>query len=49
MLVPTLALMAVGITLTVAAGPIFAYSDRAAAEVLNRTEYISTVLGGAHE
>ena len=36
MLVPTGALIAVGLTLTVLAGPIFSYSDRAAAEVLDR-------------
>ncbi|MBI3214526.1 MAG: Na+/H+ antiporter subunit D [Mycobacterium sp.] len=46
MLVPTMALIGVGLVLTVAAGPIFAYADRAAVEVLNRGEYISTVLGG---
>ncbi|BBX66872.1 Na+/H+ antiporter subunit D [Mycolicibacterium psychrotolerans] len=45
MLVPTGALIVVGLTLTVAAGPIFAYSDRAAAEVLDRGQYISAVLG----
>ena len=47
MLVPTGALIAVGLTLTVLAGPIVAYSDRAAAEVLDRDRYISAVLGGA--
>jgi multicomponent Na+:H+ antiporter subunit D len=45
MLVPTGALIAVGLTLTVLAGPIVAYSDRAAAEVLDRDRYISAVLG----
>ncbi|MEW5809539.1 MAG: Na+/H+ antiporter subunit D [Actinomycetota bacterium] len=45
MLVPTAALIAVGLTLTVAAGPIFGYSDRAAAEVLDRGLYITAVLG----
>ncbi|KRE27751.1 cation:proton antiporter [Mycobacterium sp. Soil538] len=45
MLVPTGALIAVGLTLTVAAGPIFAYSDRAAAELLDRGQYITAVLG----
>ncbi len=45
MLAPTMALIVVGLTLTVAAGPIFAYADRAATEVLNRGEYISAVLG----
>jgi multicomponent Na+:H+ antiporter subunit D len=47
MLVPTAALIAVGLALTVAAGPIFAYSERAAAEVLDRGQYISAVLGGS--
>ena len=46
MLAPTLALITVGLTLTVAAGPIFSYSDRAAAEILDRGEYIASVLGG---
>ena len=44
MLVPTGALIAVGLTLTVLAGPIFAYSERAAAEVLDRDQLH---LGGA--
>jgi len=46
MLVPTGALIVVGLSLTVLAGPIFAYSDRAADEVLDRGQYISAVLGG---
>ena len=46
MLVPTGALIAVGLALTVFAGPIFAYSERAADEVLDRGQYISAVLGG---
>ena len=45
MLVPTGALIAVGLMLTVMAGPIFAYSSRAADEVLDRGQYISAVLG----
>ncbi len=45
MLVPTGALIAVGLTLTVFAGPIFSYSQRAATEVLDRTQYVSAVLG----
>ncbi len=47
MLVPTAALIAVGLTLTVLAGPIVAYSERAAAEVLDRDHYITAVLSGA--
>ncbi|MDT5012585.1 MAG: multicomponent Na+:H+ antiporter subunit [Mycobacterium sp.] len=45
MLVPTAALMIVGITLTVLAGPIFSYADRAASEVLDRQQYVTAVLG----
>jgi multicomponent Na+:H+ antiporter subunit D len=45
MLVPTGALIAVGLTLTLFAGPIVSYTDRAAAEVLDRGQYISAVLG----
>ncbi|MDY6998123.1 MAG: Na+/H+ antiporter subunit D [Actinomycetota bacterium] len=47
MLLPTGALIAVGLMLTVLAGPIFAYSDRAADEVLDRGQYITAVLGEA--
>lgn len=46
MVVPTVALIALGLALTVLAGPIFGYSERAAAEVLDRGEYISAVLSG---
>lgn len=45
MLVPTGALIAVGLALTVAAGPIFAYSGRAADEVNDRNQYITAVVG----
>jgi multicomponent Na+:H+ antiporter subunit D len=45
MLLPTGALIAVGLTLTVLAGPIFAYTERAADEVLDRGKYVSAVLG----
>lgn len=45
MLVPTGALIAVGLVLTVAAGPIFAYSERSAAEVIDRGQYVTAVLG----
>ncbi|OMC38253.1 Na+/H+ antiporter subunit D [Mycobacterium sp. GA-1841] len=47
MLVPTAALIVVGLVLTVAAGPIFGYGERSAAEVLDRGQYISAVLGGS--
>ena len=45
MLLPTGALIAVGLALSVLAGPIFAYSERAATEVLDRGQYITAVLG----
>ncbi|MBX5485182.1 MAG: Na+/H+ antiporter subunit D [Mycolicibacterium hassiacum] len=45
MLVPTGALIVVGLALTVLAGPIFGYSERAAAEVLERGQYITAVVG----
>ena len=44
MLVPTMALIAVGLTITVLAGPFFSYADRAATEVLDRRHYITAVL-----
>ena len=49
MVVPTGALIAVGLTLTVMAGPIFGYAERAADEVLDRGQYITAVLGRQHE
>jgi len=48
MLAPTGGLIAVGLVLTVAAGPIISYTDRAAAEVMDRDRYISAVLSEAH-
>ncbi|BBY98824.1 Na+/H+ antiporter subunit D [Mycolicibacterium fallax] len=45
MLIPTMALIAVGLALTVFAGPIFGYAERAATQVIDRGEYISAVLG----
>jgi multicomponent Na+:H+ antiporter subunit D len=45
MLVPTGGLIVVGLALTVFAGPILAYSGRAADQVLDRGQYISAVLG----
>lgn len=45
MLVPTGALITVGLALTVLAGPIFAYTERAASEVVDRGQYIVAVLG----
>ena len=45
MVAPTGALIIVGITMTVLAGPIFAYSERASSEVLDRDQYITAVVG----
>ena len=45
MLAPTMALIAVGLALTLLAGPFFSYADRAAAEVLDRDRYITAVVG----
>lgn len=42
---PTGALIAAGLALTVLAGPIFGYSERASQEVLDRVEYITAVVG----
>ena len=44
MLIPTGGLIAVGLVLTVFAGPIFAFRERASAEVLDRGQYVSAVL-----
>ncbi|MEZ0051026.1 multicomponent Na+:H+ antiporter subunit D [Mycobacterium sp. MAA66] len=44
MLAPTAVLIAVGLTLTVLAGPIFGYAERAADQVLDRDQYVSAVL-----
>jgi len=46
MVLPTLALIVLGLAFTVLAGPIFGYAERAAAEILDRGEYISAVLSG---
>jgi multicomponent Na+:H+ antiporter subunit D len=46
MLIPTAALIVVGVVLAVMAGPIFAYSGRAADQVLDQQQYITAVLGG---
>lgn len=44
MLTPTLALVTVGLMLTVLAGPIVGYTNRAAEEILDRNHYIAAVL-----
>ncbi len=45
MLTPTTALVVVGLSLTVLAGPLYAMTDRAAADLRARTPYISAVFG----
>lgn len=50
MVVPTAALVAAGLALTVAAGPLVRMTDRTAAELLQRSPYVAAVLGeGAAE
>ncbi|WP_432519560.1 Na+/H+ antiporter subunit D [Kineococcus sp. SYSU DK006] len=44
MVAPTAALVAVGVGITAIAGPLFGVADRAAADLLERTPYTSTVL-----
>ncbi|WP_040838665.1 Na+/H+ antiporter subunit D [Nocardia brevicatena] len=46
MVLPTAALVAVGLSLTVWAGPILGIADRAAADLRDRSPYIGAVLGG---
>ena len=46
MALPTLALVLASTALTVAAGPLFAFTDRAAIEMHERTPYIQAVQGG---
>lgn len=47
MLWPTAALVALGVALTVFAGPLFELSDQAASHMLERSPYIEAVLGSA--
>jgi multicomponent Na+:H+ antiporter subunit D len=42
----TMAMVALGVALTVLAGPLFAVSEQAATDLLGRTAYVSAVLGG---
>ncbi|WP_028280340.1 Na+/H+ antiporter subunit D [Arthrobacter sp. H5] len=42
---PTIGLVAMGVSLTLLAGPLFSLSDQAAQEMLERTPYIDAVLG----
>ncbi|MGI6798610.1 proton-conducting transporter transmembrane domain-containing protein, partial [Gordonia sihwensis] len=46
MVLPTMAMVAAGLALTLWGGPIFHFTDDAAHGVLDRSEYISTVLHG---
>ncbi|MEU4428925.1 Na+/H+ antiporter subunit D [Actinoplanes sp. NPDC024001] len=46
MIVPTLALVTLGVGLTVLAGPLFAVGDQAAGDLLHRDGYARAVLGG---
>jgi multicomponent Na+:H+ antiporter subunit D len=46
MVLPTIVLIGVGLTLTMLAGPIVSYADRAAGEVIDRGQYITAVVGG---
>ncbi|WP_072690999.1 Na+/H+ antiporter subunit D [Rhodococcus marinonascens] len=48
MLIPTIALVAVGVAMTVFAGQIIHISDRAASDLQDRSIYIDAVLGGHH-
>ncbi|MFB9072066.1 Na+/H+ antiporter subunit D [Citricoccus parietis] len=45
MVYPTIGLVALGLAFTVFAGPLYAFSDRAATDMLQRTPYIEAVLG----
>jgi multicomponent Na+:H+ antiporter subunit D len=46
MVAATASLIGVSLVLTLAAGPLFAYTERAAADLLNQTTYITSVLPG---
>ncbi len=46
---PTAGLITVSLALTVLAGPLFGYTDRAAADLLSRTPYLTAVEQGAAE
>nr|WP_271395343.1 Na+/H+ antiporter subunit D [Neomicrococcus lactis] len=47
MVLPTAALVALGVALTVFAGPLFELADRAASNMLDRSPYIEAVMGSA--
>ena len=46
MLTATIALVVITLGLTVAAGPVYRYTERAGVDVLDRDSYITAVLGG---
>lgn len=46
MVLPTAVMVAAGLALTLWAGPIFDFTDRAGTDVIERTPYLSAVLGG---
>ncbi|CAM3324464.1 Na+/H+ antiporter subunit D [Nocardioides dubius] len=46
MVLPTAALIAISLLLTLVAGPLFAFTDRAADDLIDRTPYLSAVLEG---
>jgi multicomponent Na+:H+ antiporter subunit D len=46
MVLPTAALVGVSLAFTVVAGPLFAYTDRTAADLTQRTPYLQAVLDG---
>ncbi|MEE3849892.1 Na+/H+ antiporter subunit D [Gordonia sp. LSe1-13] len=46
MVAPTVVMVAAGLVLTLFAGPIFGFTDRAAADITDRGIYIEAVLGG---
>ena len=45
MLAPTVGLVAVGLALTVFAGPLIGFTDRAAVDLQDRSIYVDAVLG----
>ncbi|MFT4045055.1 MAG: Na+/H+ antiporter subunit D [Gordonia sp. (in: high G+C Gram-positive bacteria)] len=47
MVLPTAIMVAAGLVLTIWAGPILGFTDRAAADICDRNVYIESVLGGA--
>lgn len=45
MVLPTMAMVAAGLVLTLWAGPIFDFTDSAATDVVDRSVYVDAVLG----